>query len=209
MFDIMTNTKVLKLNKNYSPLEVITARDAFEMLVSERAEVITVEEGNYTSYDFESWAEISQLRRELEEYTDLDDWVYTSFLTLQIPRVVRSLTYMKMPVVGTKLNRRNIYARDNNICQYCGDHFKTKDLTIDHVTPKSKGGHNTWTNLVCACFGCNQKKSNKTLKESRMHLLKRPVKPGSGLLLKVDNHKKYYDWSHFISDNYWNVELID
>jgi 5-methylcytosine-specific restriction endonuclease McrA len=208
MLDVL-DSRVLKLNKGFSPIGIVTARDAFEMLYTERAEVVTVEQDKYFSYNFNSWAEISEMKRELEEFTDVDDVIFTTYLTLQIPRVIRTLHYEKVPRMGVKLNRKNVYIRDNNTCQYCGKKFVSSDLTLDHVVPRSQGGANTWDNLVCACFKCNQRKAGRTPKEARMHLVKPPMVPKYNPNVQLGkSDRRYSDWMHFISDMYWNVELI-
>lgn len=95
-------------------------------------------------------------------------------------------------------------------CQYCGKKFNPEDLNLDHVTPRAKGGKNTWTNLVCSCIKCNRKKKDDTLKESGMKLLKRPVKPKPSFSFRVAQGAKIYDdWSHFVSVAYWNCELVE
>lgn len=202
------DSKVLKLNKSYMPIGVITAKTAFEMLYTERAEVVSVEDGAYMSYDFESWAEISALKKELEEFGDVDDVIFTSFLTLQVPRVIRTLHYNKPAHHGVKLSRKNIYLRDGHRCQYCGKKFVTSELTIDHVLPRSQGGVNAWDNLVCACFKCNQKKAGRTPRQANMRLLTVPRRPKHN---PSDDFKiideRYSSWSHFVSNVYWNVEL--
>ena len=71
-------------------------------------------------------------------------------------------------------SRGMIYKRDGHKCQYCG---ATKSLTIDHVIPKSKGGDDSWENLVVACHSCNTKKSNKMLEETGMKLMSVPKAP--------------------------------
>ena len=92
-------------------------------------------------------------------------------------RVVRLLTYIRIPVRSIMQNRptrSQIYKRDKNSCQYCG---ATTRLTIDHVIPKSKGGQDTWENLVVACSSCNVKKSDKLLEQTKLKLRKEPRAP--------------------------------
>jgi len=202
--------KVLVLNKLYNPISVISARDAFIKLFVEIAEVVTIEDGTYENYDFNSWAEISDLRKQLEEIGDLDDVVYTSRLTLIVPKVIRLLEYDRIPEQTLKLTRRNVYARDGNICQYCGRKLPTDKLNIDHIVPKSQGGHNTWENLVCSCFKCNGKKAGRTPKEARMKLVKTPRRPKCNPMLKVHiTHQRYAAWRDFVSEAYWTTELQD
>ena len=201
---------VLVLNKAYTPIAVTTARDAFVKLYTNLAEVVTVEEGTYQNYNFSSWAEISELKKELEDLGDFDDLVFSEKLTLMVPRVIRVLHYEKVPRHTVKLTRRAIYARDDNTCQYCGGKFKTSDLNIDHVVPKSKGGGNTWENLVCSCFKCNSKKASRTLNETGMKLIRKPFKPSYNASLNVHiRSPKYYSWKAFISEKYWTVDIGD
>ena len=207
---MILESRVLKLNRNYNPIGVCTARDAFELIYSNRAEVVNVDNGSYTTYDFTSWAEISELKHELEEYGELDEFIFTTHLTLEIPRVIRTVEFGMIPHHKVKLNRRNIYSRDKNVCQYCGKSFKPISLTIDHVMPKSRGGRNTWTNLVCACVDCNRKKGPKTPEEAHIKLIRKPVEPLFVETMDIGlDHAKYSVWEHFISDSYWNVALID
>ncbi|HMP15995.1 MAG TPA: HNH endonuclease, partial [Gemmatales bacterium] len=81
-------------------------------------------------------------------------------------RVIRLLGYDKLPKQTVKFNRRNIFARDHNQCQYCGKRFSTNDLSLDHVIPRSQGGGATWENIVCACLAGNIKKGGRTPKQA-------------------------------------------
>lgn len=76
------------------------------------------------------------------------------------------------------LSNRTLFGRDRNICAYCGEHFVNfYRLSRDHILPRSRGGSNTWMNVVTSCRSCNAKKSNKTLKEAGMELLYVPYVP--------------------------------
>jgi len=90
------------------------------------------------------------------------------------PIIIRLLNYVKFRTKPIKISRHRIYARDNHQCVYCGS---KKNLTIDHIIPRSKGGLNTWTNMVTSCFNCNVKKGDKTLEESKMKLCSQPYEP--------------------------------
>jgi hypothetical protein len=97
---------------------------------------------------------------------------------LKIPAAIVLLRFYELPDIELKPTRRNILKRDNYTCQYCGLKTKNqKNLTIDHVHPKCKGGDNGWTNLVTACRECNSKKGNSLLKECEFELIKKPKKP--------------------------------
>lgn len=90
------------------------------------------------------------------------------------PVIIRLLKYIKHFSRTLRPNRNRIYKRDGHQCVYCGS---TKNLTLDHVMPKSRGGTNDWTNLVTSCFKCNLKKSNKTPEEAKMVMIKKPFAP--------------------------------
>ncbi len=76
-----------------------------------------------------------------------------------------------------------IYKRDGHKCQYCGS---TKELTIDHIIPRSRGGEDTWENLVVACMPCNSRKSDKLLEETNLTLQTIPRKPINKMLFSLD-----------------------
>lgn len=94
----------------------------------------------------------------------------------QVPKIVMVKKYIKRSKRFVP-NKRNVFLRDNYTCQYCGCE-KPDFLTLDHVMPQSRGGRNTWENLVCACRDCNFKKGNRTPEEAMMPLLKKPTEPG-------------------------------
>jgi CRISPR/Cas system Type II protein with McrA/HNH and RuvC-like nuclease domain len=90
------------------------------------------------------------------------------------PLIIRLLNYIKFRVKGIRVNRNRIFKRDGHECIYCGS---KKDLTLDHVIPKSRGGGNTWINLVTSCFKCNVRKSNRTPDEAKMIMRSVPYVP--------------------------------
>ena len=92
-------------------------------------------------------------------------------------QVIRLLEYVKVPlskIMSHRPSKTMIYKRDNNSCQYCGS---TRNLTIDHVIPKCRGGEDTWENLVVACGPCNTKKGNILLEQTGMKLRRKPKPP--------------------------------
>jgi len=200
------NAKVLVLNKLYMALRVISAKRAFSLLARDLAEVIHVESGQYLSYDFESWAELSALREQFAH--DHYDWVRTVRLEIAVPKVIRLFGYDRVPQQQVKLNRRNLFARDRNQCQYCGHRFPTSELSIDHVLPRAQGGGDTWENLVCSCVRCNARKGGRTPDQARMSLVRKPVRPRRNpmITLRLGN-EKYASWKAFLDNAYWSVEL--
>lgn len=93
---------------------------------------------------------------------------------IMFPTVIRLKEYKKIPHRVQVLTRKNLLARDNHECQYCGEAFSAWDLTLDHVVPRSKGGPATWENLVACCGPCNRRKGNMSCEEAGMPLLRRP-----------------------------------
>jgi 5-methylcytosine-specific restriction endonuclease McrA len=197
---------VLVLNRHYLAVHVINVRRAIGLLCRELAEVIHFDEGGYSNHDFESWREISQLKIAFEE--PHDDWIHSINFALLVPRIIRLLSYDRIPQQTVRFNRRNIFARDHNKCQYCGHSFPTSELSLDHVVPKSRGGQTCWENIVCCCVACNVKKGGRTPTEAHMRLTKPPIKPKKSPLLAMKlGNPKYESWKTFLDNAYWTVDL--
>ena len=143
----MLNAPVLVLNQNYEPLNVCDIRRAFNLLGAEKAELL---ERNHQV-------------------------IRTPTLAIPAPSVIRLVYLVRRPRPRVKLSRREVFARDAHTCQYCGT--GSRDLTIDHVVPKHRGGRHEWENLVTACRGCNHRKGSKTVGEARMTLRREPRAP--------------------------------
>src|SRR5215212_7443719 len=90
--------------------------------------------------------------------------IRTPTLTFQRPSVIRLVYLIKRPRPKVRLTRREIFLRDHFTCQYCG--IKTRDLTLDHIIPRHRGGMHSWENLASACRSCNHKKGGKSLADS-------------------------------------------
>lgn len=90
------------------------------------------------------------------------------------PLIIRLLNFVKYRVHKLKINRHRLYKRDGHQCTYCGS---KRNLTIDHIIPKSKGGQNTWMNLITSCSTCNRLKGDKTPEEANMKMIILPYEP--------------------------------
>jgi 5-methylcytosine-specific restriction endonuclease McrA len=201
------DASVLVLNKLFMAIHIISVRRAFCLLFKDLAEVVSQEDGQFATYDFATWRELSEYRaRNFRE--EHDDWVRTVSTEIQVPRVIRLMGYDRLPKQTVKFNRRNIFARDNNQCQFCGKKFPTSELSLDHVTPRSQGGTSTWENIVCACVSCNVRKGGRTPKQANMHLIRKPEKPKLSPMLNLKlTNTKYQSWRTFLDNAYWSVEL--
>jgi 5-methylcytosine-specific restriction endonuclease McrA len=197
---------VLVLNKHYMAIRVVNVRRAISLLFRDLAEVVHVEDGQYLSYDFDTWREVSELKSRFEPSEH--DWLRTVRFQIAVPRIIRLVLYDRLPKQEVKFNRRNLYARDGNRCQYCGRRFPTSELSLDHVTPRSLGGSNSWDNVVCCCLECNVKKGGRTPEGANMHLITRPRKPRRNPVINVSlSSSKYRSWKQFLDHAYWSVEL--
>jgi 5-methylcytosine-specific restriction endonuclease McrA len=196
----MLNSPVLVLNKFFFPVDTTSVKRAFLMLYLGAAKAVDM---NYETFDFESWSEISSLKK--------SETIRTVSKTIKIPRVIIVLRYDKVHSKEVKFNRYNIFKRDRSVCQYCKNSFPKNELSIDHVVPKSLGGKTTWENVVCCCLTCNRRKGSNFLSETAMSLSTKPIKPSWELLSNIYLRTvKFEEWKPFLSSidtSYWNVEL--
>ena len=151
--------KTLKLDATYRPIGVVDCLEALVMCIVGKATAV-------------------------EEY---EEEISSPSITFKIPSVIVLKTVVKFISTGFRPSRNNILWRDKNQCQYCGVIESPRDMTIDHVIPRSRGGENTWSNLVTCCKRCNQKKGNRTPDEANMSLLNKPVKPRNSILRQISD----------------------
>lgn len=201
-------SSVLVLNRSFVPIQLTTARRAFCLLYKAVAEVVMMDEDGLELYNFDSWREISELRREFGTAGEHDEFVRTVSWEIQVPRIVRLMIYNRYPKRHVSLNRRNLFARDEHVCQYCGRRFPTSELSLDHIVPLSLGGKSTWVNLVCACTNCNKVKGGRTPRQASMKLIRQPIVPKFDPTIRMKLQRKKYDsWKQFLDEAYWSVPL--
>ncbi len=198
----MLNSNVLVLNRHYQPVHVTSAKRAFTLLYLGAARVI---EPDYRTFDFESWAALGA--------ADRDDVVHTIGRAIRIPRVIMLQLYDRMPRTKVRFSRLNIYARDDNTCQYCGQKLPRAQLNLDHVLPRAQGGRTTWENVVCCCVPCNLQKGNRTPVQASIALLRTPERPRWTPSFRAPGGKvAHREWIPFLGladASYWNTELVD
>ena len=159
----MLSTSVLVLNRLYQPVHVTSVRRAIILLYRGAAKAV---DEQYQTFDFESWADLAVAIHH--------ESIGTSSRRLRVPRVILLQAYDHLPRAKVRFSRLNIYARDRNTCQYCGEVLPSGELTLDHVIPRSRGGSSTWENLVACCHPCNRRKGNQFAAEASMKLLREP-----------------------------------
>lgn len=197
MSTTVLETNVLVLNRFYMAVRVINVRRAFTLLYRNCAEVIENEYGQYASYDFDGWCELSQLTC-LEKHEG-EDYIQTANSELRVPRILRLTRFDRMPAQTLRFSRKNLFARDDHTCQYCGKSEPVHKLSLDHVIPRSYGGPTTWENIVCCCLRCNNRKGGRTPQEARMKLLTKPQKPRlNPVMVQSAEDPRYECWKTFL-----------
>lgn len=156
---MLTNLPVLVLNQSYEPLHVCRVRRAIVLIYENKAEMLENGSGH----------------------------LHTVNLDFPVPSVIRLAELVRRPHrTERKLTRFEIFKRDRYTCQYCGK--ETRQLTLDHVIPRYRGGPHTWENVVAACVHCNRRKAGSTPHEARMKLLCPPVRPNHNSLFYLPPH---------------------
>ncbi|MFP4502932.1 MAG: HNH endonuclease [Candidatus Hydrogenedentota bacterium] len=197
----MLNGHVLVLNKSWVAVTVATARRALILLYQGHARA--VHPRDYSLYDFDAWCDLSLHSNGHGRY------VHTPAIRIRLPEVILLSTFNGFVRREVPFTRRNIFTRDDHRCQYCGKRFPKQELTIDHVTPRSRGGGDTWENLVLACVRCNVRKGNRTPEEANMPLIRKPARPR--WLPKLGTRLPEHDlltWQRFVDTSYWRVEPV-
>ena len=168
--------EVLILNKHFLAIKVGIVKDAVCALYTGKASVVDEE---WSVRNLQEWIEYSSLidNKPIEAAKYVGK-ISSPSISMYIPRVIKVSSNTGVNVIKTvKYSRQNIYRRDKNECQYCGDHCGKEIRTLDHVHPRSKGGKSTWQNVVTSCKYCNCKKGNQTLEQLGWKLRKRPIAP--------------------------------
>ncbi len=147
--------KVLVLNQNYEAMSICNVQRAVVLLFLGKAELISSKDSRL---------------------------IYSIKTSLPFPTIVRLRVYIKVPYKKIVLSRKNILRRDNHKCVYC--QRTDLPLTLDHIVPKSKGGDDSWENLVTACVKCNNKKGDRLPEEAKMLLHKKPTRPSHITFMK-------------------------
>lgn len=161
--------KVLVLNQDFTALSVCSVPKAFLLVYLNKAELIS---------------DLSGIR------------LHSVSSSYPMPSIIRLYKYVHLPHrSGVMLNRHNIFRRDNYQCQYCST---TKDLTLDHVLPRSRNGNTSWDNLTTACKSCNARKGDLTPEEAGMKLFQKPFKPSFVMFLRDFSDKIQDDWAIYL-----------
>lgn len=196
------SSAVLVLNRHYQPVHVTNVQRAFSLLYQGVARAI---DAQYRLYDFADWAALGASAGE--------DAIATVNRRIRIPHVLVLTAFEKLPRVRVRFSRLNIYARDEDTCQYCGRKRRRADLNLDHVIPRTQGGRTCWENVVCSCIECNLRKGGRTPEQAGLRLKRTPVRPRWTPLMRGSTAQSTVRaWLPFLNPvdaSYWNVELQD
>jgi 5-methylcytosine-specific restriction endonuclease McrA len=167
---MLTNLPVLVLNQSYEPLHVCRVRRAIVLIYENKAEMLENGSGH----------------------------LHTARLDIPVPSVIRlAIMVRRPPRKEKKLTRFEIFKRDRYKCQYCVK--ESKQLTLDHVMPRFRGGEHTWENVVAACVNCNRIKAGRTPHEARMKLLSLPAPPKYNGLFYIPVYQRVRDeWQKYL-----------
>jgi 5-methylcytosine-specific restriction endonuclease McrA len=215
---------VLILNKHYRPVAIKPFYKAMKLLCKEekgtwnpikrkpepKAKVYDLRT-DFETYDWSDWA---KLKPSIEDMLSGEfithrvrrngEWVEEHY---RLPKIILLTKYDGFRTPRQNFNRRAIYDRDGNRCQYCGKKLPSSELSLDHVVPKCQGGKTSWDNIVLSCVKCNSKKAGRTPEQASMKLLSKPKKPSMTILRTRKVIPK--DWEQFMSEMYWETELTD
>ena len=180
---------VLVVNRHFQPVQLTTARRGFVLLYGGVALVL---DASGELYDFSAWRALSPGER--------DDVVPTISGAIRVPRVLHLRRYERIRRPQIRLSRKNLMMRDGHRCQYCGRSPPVRDLNIDHVQPRSRGGRDSWDNLVTSCRACNLAKGWRTPEEAGMRLLGKPHAPrwSAAAQILLGQADPYEEWVPFL-----------
>ena len=165
----MINLPVLVLNQSYEPLNICRARRAVVLVYEGKAEML--EDGS--------------------------GFIHSAKCAFPLPSVIRLAYMIKRPRPKRRLTRLEVFNRDRYTCQYCGR--EGRQLTLDHVIPRYRGGEQTWENVVSACIPCNRRKAGRTPEEAGMRLIRRPSPPHDNIPFYIPYHlKTQIQWQKYL-----------
>ena len=194
MSDILNKSIVLVLNRNWQAIHVRTPQEAFCQMATNVATGLEIEgENQIRPVTWEEWIRLP--------IRDQDEAVQTVRGPIRIPTVIVAVNYAKVPKKRPKLCARSIRERDDNRCQYTGRLLHPDEGSLDHVVPRSRGGHDSWENLVWASREVNARKGNRLPHEAGLKLLRIPralkEMPASAF---IRNAHGIPEWKLFISE---------
>lgn len=192
----MSFTQTLILTQAYRPHEITDWKDAVTRMFGGKIEVLAQYDEILAVVGKRTLEAFPELRAALRQVLGTDP----ESITLKIPAVAVLRRPVRKMKQGVKFSKTNLCVRDSFSCQYCGDRLPMSQLNYDHVMPKSRGGKTVWDNVSMSCFGCNNKKANRTPEEAGMPLLTVPREPRELPLVgpQLEPEKCPEEWRPFL-----------
>jgi 5-methylcytosine-specific restriction endonuclease McrA len=194
MSDILNKTIVLVLNRNWQAINIRTPADAFCQMATSVATALEIEgENNIRPVTWDEWIRLP--------VRDGDNAVRTVHGAIRVPTVIVAVNYARVPKKRPKLNAKNIRERDGNRCQYTGVLLHPDEGNLDHVVPRSRGGADTWENLVWSSKQVNSRKGNRLPHEAGLKLLAVPRAPKElPVSAMIRNAHSVAEWMLFLTE---------
>ncbi len=190
--------RVLVLNASWTAITTTTVRHAISLACTGAARIIEPE--SYTVHAFDEWA--------AQPHSDDEAVIHTVSMRIRAPQVVLLSQYGGLPVRSVAFSRRNLLRRDEGMCQYCGKRPDVRELTIDHIVPRSRGGDTSWQNCVIACVTCNRRKGNRAPEDVGLSLRSSPGEPDWAPALDAPPQRLRDVWRRFVNKQHW-ARLFD
>lgn len=183
------NENVLVLNRRWQAIGFTKVSTAIANVTRDMASILDVR--HYLLLTFEEWA--------ISDHPEDSRWIKTSSSRVAAPEVIVLKKYGERPPRNVNFNRDTLWKRDEFTCQYCGDQLPARQLQIEHVMPRSRGGQTDFLNCVAACAACNARKADKTPEEAGMPLKKKPARPSWKPELKIPRETLRPAWAAFLA----------
>ncbi len=195
MNDILNRTTVLVLNRNWQAIGVRTPADAFCQMATNVATALDIaEDGHIRPVRWDEWLALPIRER--------DAAVSTVRGLIRMPTVIVAVNFAKVPRQRPRLCAKSIRERDGNRCQYTGRPLRPDEGSLDHVLPRSRGGRDTWENLVWAAKDVNQRKADRLPHEAGLKLLAVPRAPKElPASAFIRNAHGIADWGLFVKEH--------
>ena len=202
MNSILDKKICLVLNNAWQPIHVKTVKDAICGLYDYGFQALDIEyEINSTGVNFDIPKNMTPLFWEdwiNLEIRDMDYVIRASKFSFRVPTVLIAKGYSGMPMKRLRPTTEGVRKRDNGVCQYTGKKLKKSEGSVDHVLPKSRGGMESWENLVYCEKKLNTIKSNQTPEEAGLKLVKKPFEPSGKPACSLIEGVTHRDWQHFL-----------
>lgn len=189
---------VLALNRAYAPVHVVSVRRAFTLLYKSLAEVVSVEDGQFQTFNFDGWRELSDAKCALEEFYEWDDWIHTVSFAIQVPRVIRLLDYDRVPQRGQVQPPERFFAGRESLPILRQEIRQQPPQSGSRCPAQPRRAVDLGQHRL-RCLKCNVRKGGRTPQEAGMHLFRLPTRPArSPTLAHQLTSRKYSAWRNFL-----------